>query len=484
MAFHGSPLYNWHGIIREGLHFKETQHGRAYGHGVYHSLEFNTSSGYSGSFGVFHNAFLNQNSWHRSQLLLGSAVALNEVVNAPAEYVSKNPHLVVQHVDWIQTRFLFVTCKTVKNVNGHPGVAMQSLAMAAEEVQVFKDGFIQDPGMPLNCPGQKRYDVLPLKVGSSWKAKLESQRNAELRKRKANVLDSPGLDDDTASVMTIDEDIELFSKDPLWEKFSEIRSVASRVPLLEETVLALHGKEQAVIAKKKTSSTGFVPGSLDHSTLQKLPPPLRAHPSASKAIMAALKQIKSTVETEDIVELGWYVDVEQIDNIFQWIVELHSFPTELPITRQMKQANMSSVVIEMRFPESFPFAPPFARVIRPKFLPFMNGGGGHVTQGGSICMELLTGSGWSPALSIMNVLLNIRLAMCETGPAAQLDMRYYGKKATSAFPAGTIGADLDSIQQTNTSDYGISEAIHAYIRACQVHNWKVPEGFDTWSRTM
>ena len=34
-AFHGSPVPNWHSILREGLHFKQTVNGRAYGHGVY-----------------------------------------------------------------------------------------------------------------------------------------------------------------------------------------------------------------------------------------------------------------------------------------------------------------------------------------------------------------------------------------------------------------------------------------------------------------
>lgn len=27
------------------------------------------------------------------------------------------------------------------------------------------------------------------------------------------------------------------------------------------------------------------------------------------------------------------------------------------------------------------------------------------------------------------------------------------------------------------SEYGVGEAIDAYIRACQVHGWTVPEGF-------
>lgn len=47
-AFHGSPLQNWHSIIRHGLDFKDTINGRAYGNGVYHAMEQNVSIGYSG----------------------------------------------------------------------------------------------------------------------------------------------------------------------------------------------------------------------------------------------------------------------------------------------------------------------------------------------------------------------------------------------------------------------------------------------------
>ena len=46
-AWHGSPLQNWHSIIRHGLDFKETLHGRAFGHGVYHAQDQNTSVGYA-----------------------------------------------------------------------------------------------------------------------------------------------------------------------------------------------------------------------------------------------------------------------------------------------------------------------------------------------------------------------------------------------------------------------------------------------------
>lgn len=51
-AWHGSGISNWHSIIRQGLDFKETLNGRAFGHGIYHSLDFDTSLGYSHNRGV------------------------------------------------------------------------------------------------------------------------------------------------------------------------------------------------------------------------------------------------------------------------------------------------------------------------------------------------------------------------------------------------------------------------------------------------
>lgn len=102
-AFHGSRLRNWHSIIREGLHYNNIVNGRSYGNGVYHSLDLNTSLGYSTLRG-------GDMSWPNSVLQIKTALALNEIVNAPKEFTSQSPHLVIQDVDWIQTRYLFVKC--------------------------------------------------------------------------------------------------------------------------------------------------------------------------------------------------------------------------------------------------------------------------------------------------------------------------------------------------------------------------------------
>lgn len=40
--------------------------------------------------------------------------------------------------------------------------------------------------------------------------------------------------------------------------------------------------------------------------------------------------------------------------------------------------------MEVDFPPTFPFAPPFFRILKPRLLPFLQRGGGHVTSGSSL----------------------------------------------------------------------------------------------------
>jgi len=134
----------------------------------------------------------------------------------------------------------------------------------------------------------------------------------------------------------------------------------------------------------------------------------------------------------------------------------------------MIKAKLSSVVLELRFHSTYPMGeslhtyisssttdlttgPPFVRVIRPRFLPFAMGGGGHVTAGGSICMDLLTNSGWSAVASIESVLLQIRMAICSTDPRP---------------------ARLENVSRSH--DYGVGEAVEAFRRAAATHGWQVP----------
>ena len=209
----------------------------------------------------------------------------------------------------------------------------------------------------------------------------------------------------------------------------------------------------AVVSGARASKTDFRPSTLDHSSLPMLESPSYATPTASKTLQ---KELTATLKIQDstpLNELGWYLDRELITNVYQWIVELHSFEPTLPLAKDMSSRSLKSIVLEIRFPGTYPMSPPFVRVIRPRFLSFMQGGGGHVTAGGALCMELLTNSGWSVASNIESVLVQVRAAISSTEPK----------------PA--------RLEPGPVRDYGRGEAVEAYVRACQTHGWSVPKDF-------
>jgi ubiquitin-conjugating enzyme E2 Q len=211
-----------------------------------------------------------------------------------------------------------------------------------------------------------------------------------------------------------------------------------------------------------TRLTDFIPGSLDQESLPMMQEPQYATPSATMRLNRELQTVLKVQASTPSHELGWYINSDLISNVYQWIVELHSFPAELPLAQDMKKAGMTSIVLEIRFGKDYPMSPPFVRIIRPRFLPFTQGGGGHVTGGGAMCMELLTNSGWSAVSSIEGVLLQVRLAIQNLEPK----------------PARL----LSTTKNLNYNpDYSTGEAIDAYKRACMAHGWEIPKDFNEFA---
>ena len=433
-AWHGSPLHNWHGIVREGLHFEKADHGRAFGDGVYHSLQAHTSVGYSNmglssrGYSGGDNALSNLGEWPQSQLKISQAIALNEIVNAPSQFVSKTPHLVVAQLDWIQSRYLFVKCNM-------QGMHLQD----SPPTQVYE----QDPSYtPM---GEKSSQII-IPVTAVTKSRRPVSQTATIKSgnKKVKVAKARELEEITIISDDTDyEDLEIFFPDTE-EKTEGPPSQSNK------------GKGKALpklppLAEPDPSKTDFVPGSLNHTSLPLLEPPSYATSMATKALQRELTTTLKVQDTHRAHELGWYIDRELINNVYQWIVELHSFEPHLPLAEDMKSKGIKSVVMEIRFGKNYPMSPPFVRVIRPRFLSFMAGGGGHVTAGGALCMELLTNSGWSAVSNIESVLLQVRLAMSSTDPK----------------PA--------RLEPGPIRDYQVGEAVEAFVRACNTH------GVSTWS---
>ena len=71
--------------------------------------------------------------------------------------------------------------------------------------------------------------------------------------------------------------------------------------------------------------------------------------------------------------------------------------------KDMDTMGIDVIKMEIRLPGAYPFEPPFIRVLSPKFA-FRKG---HVTIGGSICMDLLTKQRWVPSMSISKIMITI-----------------------------------------------------------------------------
>jgi ubiquitin-conjugating enzyme E2 Q len=443
-AWHGSGMKNWHSIIREGLHFKDISHGRAYGNGVYHSLDMHTSLGYSGM-----NRAGYYSPWSGSELKIQQTLALNEIVNAPQEFVSQSPHLVIAQLDWIQTRYLFVQVAQTSTAPVDKGsmpleVLEQDPVMTANGV----NGKLVIPAHAISSRRSKPKRTKVISVKCRIKHQLtsikENKRQKTMGSSKYNPIDID-VDDDTSSVATLDEDLAILEDDELTpEHFAE------RLPTPSSN-RSIKGN-QSMGNLKWTGSKSYVPGMLDYTNLPILQQPEWASTVATKCLMRDFKNLIETQNKWPLHELGWHIDEDKIENMYQWIVELHSFDPALPLTKDMEKRDIKSVVLELRFGKEYPMSPPFVRVIRPRFLSFAHGGGGNVTAGGAMCMELLTNDGWSAVSSIDSVLLQVRVAITSPDRPARLDTR-----------SGT--------------DYGVGEAVEAYMRACAAHGWTVPVGF-------
>ncbi|KAI0832972.1 hypothetical protein F5Y06DRAFT_186489 [Hypoxylon sp. FL0890] len=406
LAWHGSSLENWHSIIRQGLDFSFRLNGRAYGNGIYFAREFDYSASYTGCSQPI--AMM----WPRSSLGIQAAVSLNELVNTPEKFVSSNPYFVVQECHWTQCRYLFVRYSPAQYEQDGTQFINTNTPTTARARRDAIPEFIQDPkwvatglrGANLFVP---KYAIPSARDGPDYTAGSSKTEARELE------IDSSGEDE---------EDINFLFPNS---------GISHKIPTFE---------------------TDFRPGTLDLSTLPRLAPPSYATGTSEKALAQEIKKLEQIQSSTPLHRLGWYMDFERITNMFQWIVELHSFEPTLPLAQDMKAAGLTSIVLEIRFLSGFPMTPPFVRVVRPRFLPFMEGGGGHVTAGGAMCMELLTNSGWSPAYSMESVLLQVRMAICSVDP-----------KPARLPKNGSL-----------QGQYGIKEAVDAYLRAASSHGWIVP----------
>ncbi len=127
----------------------------------------------------------------------------------------------------------------------------------------------------------------------------------------------------------------------------------------------------------------------------------------------------------------------------RWHVELRGFDGQLGADLELYRAasGRDHVLMEVQFPADYPALPPFMRICYPRFHQYT----GHITIGGSICVQHLTRSGWSDKNQLQCFLVMVRQLLQQGGALVNMD---------------------------NLSDYSEAEARDAFVRVARQHGWK------------
>jgi len=172
------------------------------------------------------------------------------------------------------------------------------------------------------------------------------------------------------------------------------------------------------------------------STSARAVPGRNARPAAVASTAVATRRVTKELRQLARAEHGWTVELPDEANCYVWRVAMQPEPgTNLArelVDHARRTGESEAVQLEVAFSGDYPAAPPFVRVVSPRF-EFHTG---HVTVGGSVCLETLTTSGWNSELSMEGVLLLVRSAFADGGgrlDPVRAHVPYAEREARAAF---------------------------------------------------
>lgn len=96
-----------------------------------------------------------------------------------------------------------------------------------------------------------------------------------------------------------------------------------------------------------------------------------------------------------------------------WTLRVHTsgVDAKCALGVALRTVRADAIEFEMVVPPSFPVAPPMLRVIRPRF----QRGSFFVQQHGALCLEILSAQGWTPAMSLPQLGVQVKAMMSQGG---------------------------------------------------------------------
>lgn len=411
-AFHGSSADNWYSILRNGLRCLSNtsfmSSGASYGAGIYLGNQLCVSLPYSS---------IRAPGWSHGMLKDGvCVVAICEVINGSIRSGELNPSLNIP----LQTIPFQVSQAYSRGIMVVPpehekDVAIRYILVLRAQCSSGVSVSINGTMMSENIDLMKHHQALRL----AYSVQQEEQRKMR-------------------SVERIQHMSELYSQAREREEASKEMSPTIVEKMVEKQTAQSSSMANSSVSvnRRPTSST---------SAMQAI---AREYKNIIKLTNEAKEKSVQSADEDVPVLAGLEVILPDESNICRWHVNLSQFlfkrfPLYKDLVECAQQWNVPevSVKLECTFPETYPFAPPFVRVISPKFS-FHTG---HVTVGGSICMELLTESGWSPVYTFESLIVQVVNAMIEGG--GRIDKR------------------------AACSEYSELEAREAFNRVARDHGW-------------
>jgi len=204
------------------------------------------------------------------------------------------------------------------------------------------------------------------------------------------------------------------------------------------------------------------------------------------------------IMNQDHEEAGFSLAPQVEDSMEKWTIKLFQLDPDSNLAKDMMVLGIGHIELEMRFPEQYPFEPPFVRVVKPRFKRQTG-----FVMNGALCMELLTKDGWNPINDIESVIVSVRsLLVVGDGrlqAATEMTKARYDTLLSTAQQQKVRGTNDEVIEpeqkkariegdqqktatKSQVGSYTATEAQAAYSHLSDYHNKK---GWDTsgwWAR--
>jgi len=117
-----------------------------------------------------------------------------------------------------------------------------------------------------------------------------------------------------------------------------------------------------------------------------------------------MKELRDIYKSPSFKSGAYQVELVN-DSLYEWNVKIMRVDPDSPLADDLKKLKeregKDHILMSFMFKDTFPFDPPFVRMVHPVLH------GGYVLDGGALCMELMTPQGWSSAYTIEAVIMQL-----------------------------------------------------------------------------